>query len=101
MKPESLQKIVRLAFMLIGGATLLVALPVRADIALLVDQGVMVETNPEAPPPVEGQDPVTPAEIGTSDEATYVSTGGWAVTGINFIDAATYVFDLATTTEVS
>lgn len=80
-----------------------------ADVAILVDQGVLVETNPqvevvedpnqEATP---GEEPTEPApEIGEQVDASYVSFGGWAVTGATFIDAATYVFDFGDTTEVT
>ncbi|MBQ14374.1 MAG: hypothetical protein QGG67_15295 [Gammaproteobacteria bacterium] len=72
-----------------------------ADQALLIDAAVLAESNPEPPPPAEEDVPPAQPDIGTSTDATYVSAGGWAVTGTNFIDAATMVFDFETTTTVS
>ena len=66
---------------------LLGSVSVSADLAPIQDQGVLVERNP---------DPQDPATV-----ASYVSSGGWAVTGADFLDKATYVFDFAATTSVS
>lgn len=72
-----------------------------ADVAVLVDQAVMVETNPEPEALEEGETPVQQPGIGTNDNAAYLSSGGWAVTGAEFIDAAAYLFDMGEATEVS
>ncbi|GJM12397.1 MAG: hypothetical protein DHS20C12_08000 [Pseudohongiella sp.] len=89
-------------------ALLLTTNMVAADTAILVADGVLVERDPVAEEPVddgeEGDDEdeeEAPALIGTAVNASYVSTGGWAVTGEDFIDAAVAVFDFNTTTEVS
>lgn len=82
----------------------------HADAALLVANGVLVEKNPAEE--VEVEDPNSESEGGTSSEepppligtatnASYVSVGGWAVTGSAFIDAAVAVFDFNATTSVS
>ncbi|MDX1491241.1 MAG: hypothetical protein R3332_08140 [Pseudohongiellaceae bacterium] len=52
---------------------------VLAEQALLVDEGILVEVDP---------DPEEPAF-----RANYVSEDGWAITGQNFIDAVVMVFD--------
>ena len=82
--------------------------PAFADIAVLVDSGVLVESNPAADDVVdtnneipEGEEEEPAPEIGTQVDASYISFGGWAVTSATFIDAATYVFDFGTTTEVT
>ncbi|MCG8413316.1 MAG: hypothetical protein MI746_03760, partial [Pseudomonadales bacterium] len=90
---------------------ILLAMPLaNADVAILVDQGVLVDSNPEPEVTVdEGQAPAedepapTPEEETETDpDASYISFGGWAVTGSEFVDAATFVFDLGeTTTEVT
>lgn len=75
-----------------------------ADEAELVQAGVLVETNVEAEPEVEGSEGTvgTPVvEVGTAKEATYVSDGGWAVTGQSFIDAAAMVFFTGEVSSVS
>ena len=80
----------------------------NADTAILVANGVLVEKNPE----VETTDPneeieggtsasEPPPLIGTATNASYVSVGGWAVTGADFIDVAVAVFDFNTTESVS
>lgn len=92
--------------------SLLVVTPAAlGDVALLVDQGTLVEidppettTTPEPDNPDDTQDnPDTQADVqvGTASEATYVSSSGFAVTGANFIDAATYIFDFGTTGSVT
>ncbi len=77
---------------LLGAGLLFLSLSAHADFAVLVDDGVLVETDPsqevvgeELPPP----------------QASYVSSGGWAVTGNEFVDAATMIFDFNQTTQVS
>ena len=52
---------------------------------------------------LEGQVPnvEAPPLIGSATDASYVSTGGWAVTGKDFIDAAVAVFDFSSTVSVS
>ena len=45
--------------------------------------------------------PDAPPLIGSATDASYVSTGGWAVTGRDFIDAAVAVFDFSSTASVS
>jgi hypothetical protein len=75
-------------------SSLLIAMPasVLADFAILVDQGTLVQTNPEAAAALE------PGEVET---ASYVGVGGWAVSGTGFIDVATSSFDFVNTTSVS
>lgn len=90
-------------------ASLLLAMNVAfADSAILVAEGVLVEKNPEVAPVEEetvpeGEQTTTPPLpiIGTAVDASYVSTGRWAVTGGDFIDAAVMVFDFGSTTSVS
>lgn len=89
-------------------ASLLLAINVAyADSAILVAEGVLVEKNPavvvtptEETPEGEGI-PVPPVVTGTAKNASYVSVGGWAVTGKDFIDAAVAVFDFNATASVS
>ena len=45
--------------------------------------------------------PDAPPLIGSATDASDVSTGGWAVTGKDFIDAAVAVFDFSSTASVS
>jgi hypothetical protein len=40
-------------------------------------------------------------EVGAATNASYLSSGGWAVTGALFIDATAVVFDFAAVTSVS
>ncbi len=75
--------------------------PAFADLANLVDQGVLVETNPEQAPEEEGEPVQEQTPVGEGVDATYISSGGWAVTGPDFIDVATYVFDFVGTGSVS
>lgn len=88
-------------------ASLLLAVNIAyADSAILVAQGVLVEKNPEVQAPEEetpeGEETtVPPPVIGTAVNASYVSFGGWAVTGTDFIDAAVTVFDFNATASVS
>jgi len=67
--------------------------PVFADFAILVDQAVLVEKNPEVAPLVEDEELEEQPVIGQANDASYVSSGGWAVTGTEFIDANVVVFD--------
>jgi len=87
-------------------ASLLLTMNVaHADSAILIAEGVLVEKNPVVEAPTEeteaGEVVVTPSAVGTAVNASYVSTGGWAVTGAEFIDAAVAVFDFSTTTSVT
>ena len=89
-------------------ASLLLAMNVvYADTAILVAEGVLVEKNPEIQAPTEETPEGTvaqaepPAQIGSAKDASYVSTGGWAVTGSKFIDAAAVVFNFGSTASVS
>ena len=76
-----------------------------ADFAVLVAEGVLVEKNPveEVVPDDENTPTVTsdPHIIGSAINASYVSTGGWAVTGADFIDAAVVVYDFNLTGSVT
>ena len=67
-----------------------------ADVAILVDQGTLVKLNPVDPATV--QDSETANQVQT---ASYVGAGGWAVSGADFIDLASYTFDFSATTSVS
>lgn len=69
----------------------------HAELAVLVDTAVLVELNPPVVEPGE----VEPPEAGAATNASYVSSGGWAVTGALFIDATAVVFDFAAVTSVS
>lgn len=90
-------------------ASLLLAMNVvYADSAILVAEGVLVEKNPEPEAPTEetpegeeGGAGEPDPEIGTAVNASYVSSGGWAVTGRDFIDAAVAVFDFNAAASVS
>ena len=96
---------------LLGVIFVLFSRLVFADVAILVDQGVLVETDPqpeviedtgdEIPEEEEGAEPEPEPEVGARVDAEYISIGGWAVTGATFIDAATYVFDFGNATEVT
>lgn len=84
----------------------LISAPVFGDLATLVDEAVLVEVNPQTdtgPNDGEVDDDETPEpiEIGTATNATYASTGGWAITSGEYIDKATYVFDLRESGSVS
>jgi hypothetical protein len=92
---------IRLLSMIVGVLLWSTSPVMFADQAVLIDAAVLVETNPEAPPLVEDEVPADQPDVGTSIDAAYVSAGGWAVTGTNFIDAATLVFDFGTATTVS
>lgn len=74
-----------------------------ADFAILIDTGVMVESNPTIVEPPDDFEPPAVVEpiTGDSKNASYVSTGGWAVTGADFIDATAIVFDFGSTTSVA
>ena len=84
---------------------LLVMNVVFADSAVLVADGVLVEKTPVIVDPDaidEGGDTAAALTvIGAAVNASYVSTGGWAVTGADFIDAAVAVFDFDITSSVS
>tara|TARA_B110000858_G_scaffold179560_1_gene216357 strand:- start:31614 stop:33158 length:1545 start_codon:yes stop_codon:yes gene_type:complete len=77
-----------------------------ADLAILVDDGVLVERNPvvvviEDETEEGGGAVEAPSLIGAAVNASYVSSGGWAVTSADFIDAAVAVFDFNATASVS
>lgn len=82
---------------------LLVWIPayLHADVAVLVHQATLVETNPEETVVLDEDNPNPQPEIGTQANASYLSAPGWAVTGSTFIDVATYVFDLGATESVT
>jgi hypothetical protein len=94
-------------FILAGvvGWLLLMTSAVYADVALLVAEAVLVEKNPDVVPvtdeTLDEEAAPAPSLIGAATDASYVSFGGWAVTGAGFIDAAVAVFDFNTTTSVS
>lgn len=95
-------------FPILSGMLLLLP-AAHADVAILVDQGTLVETDPpeaDVPEPDNPDDPQEepPADestVGTARDANYVSQPGFAVTGSSFIDAATYIFDFANTESVT
>ena len=91
---QQLLKVISLAgFLSLGVA--------HADFAVLVDTAVLVEANPPLVESGEGE-PIPPLpEVGAATNASYVSSGGWAVTGTLFIDATAVVFDFAAVTSVS
>ena len=88
-------------------ASLLLTMNVAfADSAILVNDGVLVERNPVAVVIDDGTEEGGPAVeapplIGAAVNATYVSSGGWAVTSAAYIDAAVAVFDFNATESVS
>ena len=91
---QQLLKVISLAGFLILGVA-------HADFAVLVDTAVLVEANPPMVESGEGE-PIPPLpEVGAATNASYVSSGGWAVTGTLFIDATAVVFDFAAVTSVS
>jgi hypothetical protein len=61
----------------------------------------MVETNPQPEAVEEGNTTVQQPGVGTNDNAAYLSSGGWAVTGTEFINAAAFLFDMGEAKEVS
>lgn len=73
-----------------------------ADVAPLVDQGVLVRlvTAADAVDPMDGETP-TPGTFVPTINANRVGPDDWAVTGTGFIDAATFIFDLDQTTTVT
>lgn len=98
-----LQKLIKAGLL---ASLLLLANLAHGDSAVLIADGVLVEKNPELPVPTEetpeGEPvPILPPVIGTATDASYVSRGGWAVTGGDFIDAAVVVFDFGAATSVS
>lgn len=98
-----LQKLIKAGLL---ASLLLLANLAHGDSAVLIADGVLVEKNPEIPEPTEetpeGEpEPAPPPVIGTATDASYVSRGGWAVTGGDFIDAAVVVFDFGAATSVS
>lgn len=94
-------RILTIVFSLWFGA--LSAVPALADEARLIAEAVLVERNPAAQqaPADDEDDIVTPDTVGLATNASYVSSGGWAVTSGEFIDKATYVFDFAEASSVS
>lgn len=73
-----------------------------ADFAVLVDAGVLVEQDPTVTAvPEGGTESITVTVVGTATDASYVSGGGFAVVGTEFIDVATMSFDFSATTSVS
>jgi len=77
-----------------------------ADSAILVAEAVLVEKNPVVETTPDDVDPDAvvvdpPTLIGAAENASYISTDGWAVTGKDFIDAVVAVFDFNTTSSVS
>lgn len=91
--------------------TMVFATPALADLAVLVDQGTLVLTNPQAAGnqnDENDEDPVISPETGEpiddgSDpiSASYVGIGGWGVTGNSFVDVAAMSFDFGDTTSVT
>lgn len=93
-------KVLLIALQIVLGA--LLSTSALADLARLAHEAVLVEINPEAPSAEPGDPNIpTPATIGTAKNATYVSTGAWAVTSGQFIDKATFIFDFGSATSVS
>lgn len=72
---------------ILGSLILFWANPAFAEFAVLVGDAVVVER-------------VSPSEEPTGS-GSYVSTGGWAVTGADFIDAVIVVFDFNNTESVT
>lgn len=89
--------------------TMVLATPAMAELAVLVDQGTLVLTNP--PDPNAEPDPQDPPEIDPetgqpvgqpqAPTASYVGVGGWGVSGPSFIDVAAMSFDFNNVTSVS
>ena len=101
MKRLSIAVVSRTVFLLASMSILLTPASGYADFAVLVDTGVLVETNPAAAAVDDQEEPATPPVIGGATNASYVSTGGWAVTSSDFIDAAVFVFDFGSTETVA
>lgn len=100
-----------LQLLVCGCLMVLLSAPVLADLAVLVDQGTLVLTNPQAAGDQNNdadEDPEISPETGQPIEddsepesASYVGVGGWAVTGNSFLDFAAMSFDFGATTSVS
>ncbi len=75
------------------------------DFARLVAEAVLVERDPIQPTPAAGSDPYAPVPsnipIGAAANASYKTTGGWAIASKTYIDAAAMVFDFSATKSVS
>lgn len=100
----SVAKLVRDALAVSLLSSMLVPAVSLAAQAVLVQQAVLVERNPEPEPQIEGSEgtiTVPATEVGTAVNASYVSSGGWAVNGTDFIDASAYLFDMGETSSVS
>ena len=69
----------------------------RAEVAVLVSQAVLVDSEPAT----ESSELSSGSAGGTPKNANYISSGGWAVTGESFVNVATYSFDMGQTQEVS
>ncbi len=74
---------------------------VLADFAILVDQGTLVQTNPNASDSTSNEDTEITETTEQVETATYVGVGGWAVSGAEFLDIAAVSFDFVNTTSVS
>lgn len=74
----------------------------QAEFAVLVATDVLVESNPAVVelPPEEDPNPSLPSPEAAIN-ASYISSGGWAVTGRGFVDVTVAVFDFGTATSVS
>lgn len=96
----SMKAISTVAGILVGA---LFASAIQADEAVLVAEAVLVERSPTTQDqPADGEDGViTPATVGLGKNATYISSGGWAVTSAEYIDKATFVFDFNTAKSVA
>lgn len=103
MKP--LNRFARLNQPLSAALVLLYALgasATMAEVAPLVDQAVLVRLTADAEPVVsEEEDAPYSSAVVERANASYVSGGGWAVTGPDFVDAATFIFDLNQTATVA
>lgn len=81
----------------------LFASSVLADEAVLVAEAVLVERNPSSQEePADGEEGlITETTVGIAKNASYVSSGGWAVTSPEFIDKATFIFDFISAKSVA
>ncbi|MEX0617433.1 MAG: hypothetical protein WDZ76_12745 [Pseudohongiellaceae bacterium] len=75
---------------------------VTADQAILVDEAVLVATKAgQQDPQDENGESTSAPPLGDAVDASYVTSGGWAVTSPEYVDAASMLFDFGATASVA